>query len=204
MARETTRISLFVIVLSCTLANLGQAAVGPVLQLLVPKFMGSVDLVRILGFDIVLFSAAFVPSLTLDSLIVNRQWVHLSVFAAALGLNAIANVSVLLMGWGMVAVAWNDVWIQLLVVVILYRIAQRYLFAQRGEAFRFYALAATAGMCSALLFVSLGSGVSSQGPMGFSALIAVLAGRIALVAMVWAVVGVLVFRLQRRWWQPVA
>jgi len=150
LSKETTRISIFVMFAACAIANLAQAGFAPIVDLYLPKFVRSAPVFGILAFDIVVLTMTFLPSLALDSALVNRQRAHWTVWGIALAVNAAANATAIYFGRWLSAIAWNDVWIQILVVIVLFGLAQEYLFQDRREARALYAkLAALAFVCFA-------------------------------------------------------
>ncbi|MFN8455088.1 MAG: oligosaccharide flippase family protein [Anaerolineae bacterium] len=153
--QETARISIFVMIATCIMANLTQAGFGPLVALVLPKYIESIPIFEVLAFNIIVLTMTFIPSLVLDSAVVNKQWHHLNVWLLGLIVNCAANYLVVKLGGGLLAIAWNDIWVQLLVVVILYKIAYRYLFPDKWTALRVYFVLGLLGSLTALIFIVL-------------------------------------------------
>ncbi len=151
LSKESARLSVFVMLAACVIANLSQAGFSPIVDAFLPQFRQSAPIFGILAFDIVVLTMTFLPSLALDSALVNRQRAHWTVWGIALAVNALANGAVIYFGLSLSAIAWNDVWIQTLVVLVLFGMAQEYLFTDRQEAHALYArLAGLATLCFAI------------------------------------------------------
>jgi hypothetical protein len=78
------------------------------------------------------------PTLLLESAVINRQWLHLGIWGLGLILNYAVNYTVLRSGYGISAIAWNDIWAQLVVVLLIYAAAHWYLFPDFASALRLY------------------------------------------------------------------
>ena len=111
-------------------AGLGQAGFAPIVMAFLPRFHGSIQLFDTLALTILLLPIATVPSLTLNSRKVNLQTRHLAIWLVALLVNIVANVLVLRAGWGAQAIAVNDVWVQFLVVVVIFETAAPHIWGQ--------------------------------------------------------------------------
>jgi O-antigen/teichoic acid export membrane protein len=121
--REGERITLALATVCGFAANALQAAFLPVVLLALPKFRAATPLLEVLSFHVLLLSVAVVPTLVLSSVRVNLQSRLLVIWLGALSVNAAANAVVLAAGWGSMAVAVNDIWIQLAMVAITFWIA---------------------------------------------------------------------------------
>jgi hypothetical protein len=138
-------------------------------------------LFEVLAFDVFVLSVAVLPSLVLDSPRVNWQVRTLVLWTVALAANAAANSAVLVAGWGSMAVAVNDVWIQSVVVIALFALAWTHLGDSRGWW-------STVGLIA--VFAVLTGGVAAllhpiRGDSSLGPTLAILAGRIFIVAAVW-------------------
>ena len=119
------RVTTILFVVAGAATNLGQAGFGPVVTHFLPAYAGAVPLFEILALNIVLLSVGVVPSLVLRDEATGAQNRYLGLWVVALAVNAAANAIVLRAGYGAVAVAWNDVWVQALVLVALFAMAAR-------------------------------------------------------------------------------
>lgn len=184
LSRECARVTVFITLAACVLVNFAQAGFHPFVQLVAPAFTPAVPVFDVLAFNIVLLTVTFVPGLILDSAVVNRQWLHLAAWLAGLVVNIGANLLAVRLGWGMLAIALNDVWVQLLVVAIIFGLAQRFVFKQRGDALRLY------GVLSGLLLLCVLSlaamrVIPLQIGMELGGLAIATAARVGIVVVVW-------------------
>ena len=131
-AHHAERITIAMALIAATVAGLGQAGFAPLVMAFTPSFAPSIRLFDILALTILLLPIATVPSLVLDSKRVNRQKRHLTIWAVALLVNIVANVVVLRVGWGAQAIAVNDVWVQFLVVVVIFETAAPHVWEGAG------------------------------------------------------------------------
>lgn len=192
--RPAARATILLVVTAGALTSVCHAGFGPVVHLLTPRFGASVPVLEVLAFNILLLSVAAVPSLVLDSVMVNRQVRHLGIWAAALLANVAANAVVLAGGKGVLAVAVNDIWIQAAVVVAVFAAARPHLPTDwPGRSVLRWALGCTA-LTTALL-VSVRSILPEPDDVG--ALLVSLAARGLLVGVAWAGVGIAFYRWSR-------
>ncbi|MGH7870221.1 MAG: hypothetical protein ACREP9_21910, partial [Candidatus Dormibacteraceae bacterium] len=195
---QAERITLALTVLSGATASLAQAGFAPLTIAFARGFGPAIRLFDILALTILLLPAATVPSLVLDSNHVNRQGRHLLIWTAALLVNVAANVLVLRIGWGAQAVAINDVWLQLVVVIVLFEMASRYIWGNNTRRRRrLYAALGGALTVSAAATVILDASASSLRP-GHLDVLALLA-RCSGAAAAWALVAILLLRPHVPW-----
>lgn len=119
VAPHARRLILVMGILAGAMTNAVQAGFGPIIASATPKFIPAIRPFEILAFNVVLFVVPMVSSLTMDSLVVGKQWPHLWLWAGALGANLIANRAVIHLGLGISAIAWNDVIVQMVVAFAL-------------------------------------------------------------------------------------
>lgn len=132
--RDGTRVTVVIAVLASLAANLGHAWFGPLVHAFVPGFSSSIPLFGLLAMNVVLLPLAFVPTIVLQSTLVNRQVAGLWIGFAALVVNAAANSIVLVAEAGSMWIAANDVWIQAVVVGTTFAVASPHL--DRGRSSR--------------------------------------------------------------------
>jgi len=194
----TADIGLGMALVACAVANLAQAGFGPMVRLILPKYLPAIPVFEVLAFNVVLLTLAMVPSLVLDSSAVNRQWGHLRIWAVALVINYILNFAAAKLDGGIIAIAWNDVLVQTGVVIAIYSTAQQYLFERSEDAWRLYRRIAVPVMVAALVFALLRHATVDV-PDETGALILYGFARVTMVLLVWAAVGRAVYgRFQRR------
>jgi O-antigen/teichoic acid export membrane protein len=195
-ARHAERITIAMGLIAAAVAGLGQAGFAPMVMAFTPSFAGSIRLFDILALTILLLPIATVPSLVLDSKRVNRQKRHLSIWIAALLVNIVANVIVLRAGWGAQAIAVNDVWVQFLVVVVIFETAAPHIWeGGGGRRFALYPKMALVLVVAVAVTMVLDLGVSGLHPGHLD--VAALLIRCGATALVWAAVAVILLRPQR-------
>lgn len=120
-AADRVTTTLFVVAGFAT--NLSQAGFGPVVLRFLPDYADAVPLFEVLAFNVVLLSVGVVPSLVLRDEEHGSQNRYLLLWVGALVVNVAANAVALAAGFGATTVAWNDVWVQAVVVIALFAMA---------------------------------------------------------------------------------
>jgi O-antigen/teichoic acid export membrane protein len=182
------RLTVFTALLAGFGTNVAQALVPPLVTLVASSFAQSIPVFEVLVVDLFVLSVAVFPSLVLDSATVNKQTRHLSVWVVALGVNVAANAVVLLAGGGPLAVAWNDIWVQGIVVVAVFEVAMPYIGGAMAR-WDFYLPIALVAVVMAAMGLGLHAADAEVGSAGV--FVAQAAVRIVAVAAVWAVVTLL-------------
>lgn len=192
---DAARIAVAGAVVAAVLTNLAQAGFAPVVNAYLPGYHGAIWLFDLLVLNVLLLSLTLVATLVLDSASVNRQALVLGIFVGAFVLNLAANVIVLASGLGVQAVAWNDLWVQALVVVLLHWAAARHLPGERWHEARRWLLAVTVvtGLVAAALHVG------PQAASGLPSVGSLIAARVVAVIVAWAAIA----RMLQRWLRPV-
>ncbi len=188
--RETSRITIFLIIATGAIASLAQAGFAPLLQLILPAYIQSIPIFEVLSLNIIVLTMTLVPSLILDSALVNKQWLHLGIWSIGLTVDLGFNYLAAHAGGGLLAIAWNDIWIQLLVVIALYAAAQPYLYPDRSFAFRVYLRVGLLLLVEAAVFALLRLPVfTSEPPFTLAANAAAVGVRVMLVLVIWGAIG---------------
>jgi len=190
--RHAERITIAVALIAAAVTGLGQAGFAPMVMAFLPSFAPSIRLFDILALTILLLPIATVPSLVLDSKRFNRQKRHLSIWAVALLVNVVANVVVLRAGWGAQAIAINDVWVQFLVVVVIFETAAPYIWEAGRQRVSLYVKMAVVLAVAAALTIVLDRGVTGLRPGHLD--IAVTLIRCAGTGLVLAVLALILLR----------
>lgn len=180
------RVTTTLFLVSGLATNLGQASFAPMVGFFLPEYVGASQLFDVLSLNIVLLSVAAVPSLVLSDEVHGNQNRFLALWVGALAVNLALNVATLSMGFGPLIVAWNDVWVQAVVVVLLFAMAGRRLGVPdwgRRAAVGVPLVAATAATMVALRFLL------ADRPDSVGDLVVRVVGRASTVAAVWAVLG---------------
>ena len=190
--RHAERITIAMALIAAAVTGLGQAGFAPVVTAFLPSFAPSIRLFDILALTILLLPIATVPSLVLDSKRFNRQKRHLSIWAVALLVNVVANVVVLRAGWGAQAIAINDVWVQFVVVVVIFEAAAPYIWETGRQRLGLYMKMAFVLVVAAALTIVLDTAGTGLHAGHFD--IAALLIRCAGTGLVWAVIALLLLR----------
>ena len=90
-----------------------------------------------MSYSLYLVSIAIIPNLILNSSIVNRQNLTLSLYAIGLVLNIVFDLLAIRLGYGVVGVAWVTICTQGLVTFISYHFVKGYIFQNTKEFLRF-------------------------------------------------------------------
>lgn len=183
--KDARRLTVALAAVAGVATGLAQAIFKPIVLIAVPKFADSVAIFEVLSITIFLLIVILVPSLILTSAQVNRQALVLWIWLAGLVVNAVANVLAFSVGPGVMAVAWNDVWVQFVVVVFIFEAAAPH-FVRGRVRFKLHTLLlGMFGLVLAVTFV-VGSLPAPSNPNVVSVLIE-LAVRSGLVLVIWAV-----------------
>ena len=189
--RDSARVTVALALAAGFATNVCQAGFPVLVEGVVSRYAEADRFFEILVFNVFLLSVAAVPSLVLDSEAVNKQVRHLVIWIVALAVNVVANIAALT--WtstGPIVVAWNDVWIQGLVVIAVFASARPHLgrdWADHRVEHTLVALAVLTGLCGLALHASSVSAGDSH-----ARLLVVGAVRVAAVLAVWTMVAALV------------
>jgi len=193
---EGDRLTSSLIVSAALVATAGQVLFPWFVGVFPPSFAAAIPIFAVLALEIPLFLGPQVPSLVLDSTVVNRQRLHALVWLSALALNLVANVVVLALHLGAMAVAWNDVAAQALILVTMFTLGRPYqgplLERRRQLGPGMAGLVGTVVVCGLLTGLTVARPSTSLASMGVRAALAVGGWLVVLVAF-WAV---------RRAWRP--
>ncbi len=194
--RHAERITIAMALIAAAVTGLGQAGFAPMVMAFLPSFAPSIRLFDILALTILLLPVATVPSLVLDSKRFNRQKRHLSIWAVALLVNVVANVIVLRAGWGAQAIAVNDVWVQFLVVVVIFETAAPHIWEAGRQRVALYVKMALVLVAAAAVTLVLDMGVTGlhAGHLDIAATLLRCAGT----GLVWAVIAIVLLRPRNR------
>jgi O-antigen/teichoic acid export membrane protein len=135
--KDTGRIAVYLALGTAVLIPIGQLGFYLVVSLITTKYIGSIPIFYVLSYNLYLASMAIIPSLILNSSIVNKQKISLYCWSIGLALSIIFDILVVKLGYGMVEVAWVTVCTQSLVTFILYRFIKGYIFGDVKEFVRF-------------------------------------------------------------------
>jgi hypothetical protein len=189
--KQACRLSIAIAAIAGFATNVCQAGYGPAVSLVAPKFAASIPIFEVVAGDIVLLALPALASLALTSTLANQQGVALRLALAGVVLNAAANAAVLAMGFGALAIAWNDVSVQLFMAGLTLHYAAPWLASEQERARLYQGLGAVVAWTLIIAVVLHALPVSASG-IAHSSLLA--SGRLALVIAAWLVPGVAIRR----------
>lgn len=190
------RVTILLAVLAGAATSLGQAVLGPTVHVVAPTFVRAIPVFEVLSLNILLLSVAAVPLLVLDSQSVNRQAQNLGLWVGALVLNVIANAITLAAGFGLLVVAFNDIWVQAALIAAVYRLARRHLPADWPERAVLWQGAVCCALCLAATFVLRGV---LPAPTDLPSLLVSLSVRVAGAGATWGVLALVLHRRSLSW-----
>jgi O-antigen/teichoic acid export membrane protein len=188
-----TRLVVGMAVVAAATTNMAQAALPPVIRQVTPHFTPAIPIVMVLALNVFVLTVAAVPTLMLESTRVNKQARTLAVWVAALAVNVAANAAVLAVWDRAILIAFNDVWVQAIVVVAMYAMAARY--AGRFATGAYVTVTMTAVLMVALSLVLDAWTGPAHPTLARNA--AELAMRAALVAAVWGAAAAAMLAVSR-------
>jgi O-antigen/teichoic acid export membrane protein len=150
-----SRINTYLVLLSCVGCNLLQAVSVILIPAFLPRFVSSVPILEILSFNAVLLTISMTPGLVLDSVTVNKQRLHVGIWTVGIAANYALNFAVLARGYGVRAIAWNDIVMQVFVDALIYAAVHKHLFTSWRSASKLYVPTAYLALGCALIFAVL-------------------------------------------------
>jgi O-antigen/teichoic acid export membrane protein len=194
ISREVTSLWLVYTAMGCVAVTLAQVGFGALVGWWLPTFAQAVPVFEILVFLLVFQNSTQLPTLLLNSTLLNRQHVSLLLWGGALAVNAAAIFAAARAGLGLEAIAATSIGVDVVVAGASYVVTHRSLFNNPHAAWRFY------GGLLGLAAVTLGLYLVFQWrPLAYEPTRAVwesLVRRALLALAVWAAVAVVVWR---RW-----
>jgi O-antigen/teichoic acid export membrane protein len=183
---EGRQLTISTAVLVAALTNIVQSVFPPVVALVAPAFRPAMPIFDVLAFDVLVLSVAAYPTLVLNSAVVNRQARQLMIWVVALAVNAGANALALALGHGVMVVAWNDVWVQAVVVIVVFETALPHIGGKQAR-WAFYSPILAVSVVAGL--VSLGLHGSERRVASAAALGSQLGLRLGAVIAVWGAIA---------------
>ncbi len=134
--KDAKRIAVFLALGTALLIPLVQLGFYIIVNWITTKYIGSIPIFNVLSYNLFLAAIIGVPSLVLNSAIVNKQRILLVFYAIGLVINIILNVLVIKLGHGVVGVAWVTVATQALLTLTVYLFTRQYMFVNKMEYFK--------------------------------------------------------------------
>jgi O-antigen/teichoic acid export membrane protein len=137
--RDAKRIAMYLALGTAILVPLIQVGFYFVVNVITPKYLGSIDIFNILSYNIFLAAMVVIPNLILNSEIVSKQKRVLIFYTIGLIINTVVNIFIVNLGYGVVGVAWVTVASQGLMTLAIYWTTCQYMFIDQKEYLRLQA-----------------------------------------------------------------
>lgn len=138
VSHEVTRLWLVYTFVSCAMATAAQAGFGALVHWVAPRFIPSIRIFEVLVFLLVAQNSIQLPTLLLNSKVLNRQHVSLWLWGAALVINTAALYGLARAGMSLVGIAAASMGIDAVLAVIAYGTVHGELIASPRMAKTFY------------------------------------------------------------------
>jgi O-antigen/teichoic acid export membrane protein len=138
--RATRRIAVYIALGTAIIIPLAQLIFNLLVNLITKKYIDSVPIFNVLSYNLYLMALAIIPSLILNSSLVNKQKLPLLFYSIGLALNIGFDLLVIKLGYGVIGVAWVTIITQGLVTLTLYYFIRTYIFRTTGEFIKFGAI----------------------------------------------------------------
>jgi hypothetical protein len=187
--QDTRRIAVYLALGTGIVIPLAQLAFTLIATLITKKYIDSIPIFNVLSYNLYLMAIAIVPSLILNSSLVNKQNLALIFYAIGLAVSIGLDILVVRLGYGVIGIAWVTIGSQGVVTLILYYLMKNYIFDNAAE-FRRFALIIVIPLLASLPFYFIhvylrSTSISTLAFTGIS-----LAAQI----IVWTVIIVLFYR----------
>ena len=152
--KDTRRIAVYLALGTAIVIPLAQLFFTLIATLVTKKYTGSIAIFNVLSYNLYLMAVAIIPTLILNSSLVNRQKLTLLFYAIGLALGVGLDILVVRLGYGVTGIAWVAVGTQGLVTIILYYLMKNYVFDTVAE-FRKFAVMMVIPFLACFLFYFL-------------------------------------------------
>jgi len=130
---NTKRMAICMALVTAMIIPLVQVGYCFTVKLILPKYVESIPLFLILSNMLYLTSMATIPSIILNSVVVNKQAFVTGVYAIGAGTNIILDLFIIHVGYGVEAIAFVTVLSQGTATFVLYFLAWKYIVKQRNK-----------------------------------------------------------------------
>jgi O-antigen/teichoic acid export membrane protein len=137
--KDTRRIAVYLALGTAIVIPLAQLVFSLIATLVTKKYVNSIPIFNVLSYNLYLMAIAIIPSLILNSSLVNKQKLLLLFYAIGLAVSIGLDILVVRLGYGVIGVAWVTICTQGLVTLILYYLIKNYVFDRAAE-FRKFAI----------------------------------------------------------------
>jgi len=138
--QETRRIAVYLALGTGIVIPLAQLVFTLIATLLTSKYIDSIPIFNVLSYNLFLMAIAIVPSLILNSSLVNKQNLALLFYAAGLTVSIGLDILVVRLGYGVIGIAWVTIGSQGVVTLALYYLIKNYVFDNAVEFRKFAAM----------------------------------------------------------------
>lgn len=135
--KDAKRIAVYFALGTAMLIPLIQVGFYLIVNLITKNYIDCIPIFNILSYNLYLTSILAIPSIVLQSSIVNKQRISLLFYAIGLVICILLDILVIHLGYGVVGVAWVTIGSQGLVTLAIYWFTRRYMFADTAEYLRF-------------------------------------------------------------------
>jgi O-antigen/teichoic acid export membrane protein len=137
--RDTRRIAVYLALVTAIFIPLAQLVFYLIATLVTKNYIDSIPVFHVLSYNLFLVAIAIVPSLILNSSLVNKPKLPLIFYAIGLVLNIGFDILAVRLGYGVIGIAWVTIITQGLVTLTFYYFIKDYLFKTNTEFTRFAA-----------------------------------------------------------------
>lgn len=130
---NTKRMAIYMALVTAMIIPLVQVGYNLTVKLILPKYIESIPLFFILSNMLYLASMATIPSVILNSIVVNKQAFVATIYAIGAGINIILDLFMIHVGYGIEAIAFVTVLSQGTATFVLYFLSWEYIIKQRKE-----------------------------------------------------------------------
>jgi O-antigen/teichoic acid export membrane protein len=186
--QDTRRIAVYLALGTGIIIPLAQLAFTLIATLITKKYIESIPIFNVLSYNLFLMAIAIIPSLILNSSLVNKQNITLLFYTIGLAVSIGLDILVVRLGYGVIGIAWVTVGTQGMVTLILYFI-KNYVFDKAVEFRKFALIIVTPFLVSLpFYFIHVYLRSISIGTLAFTAI------SLAAQAVVWTLVIVFLYR----------
>ena len=130
---NTNRMATYMALATAIIIPLVQVGYSFTVRLLLPKYIESIPVFLILSNMLYLASMATIPSIILNSVVVNKQVLTMGICTIGVGINIALDLVMVYAGYGIEAIAFVTIISQAMVTFISFFLAREYMIRQRKE-----------------------------------------------------------------------
>ncbi len=138
--QDTRRIAVYLALGTGIIVPLAQLAFTLIATLITKKYIDSIPIFNVLSYNLYLMAIAIIPSVILNSSLVNKQNIALLFYGIGLAVSIGLDILVVRLGYGVIGIAWVTIGSQALVTFILYYVIKKYVFESMAEFRKFAAI----------------------------------------------------------------